>query len=223
MIDKITDNILFYPGIYRDSNTIIIMDKDDYLIIDVGTGNNISQLLDQLKELKIDFEKARYYFTHSHCDHIGGFAYITRKAKGDLTSYLHKEEFELINSGDLKHMYCSFYGIDFEDTEISNSIQDGDIIQVGNIKLQVIHTPGHTIGSTVLYDEKDKVLISGDTVFSDGSVGRWDFITGNKEMLEDSLIKLSELDVKIILPGHMAPALHNGNEIIEQAYKRFFY
>ncbi len=222
MFKKITDNIYFYEGVYRDSNTIMVKSLDDVLLIDLGTGNNINMLLNALSQFGIDFQKAHYYFTHSHCDHIGGYSFIYKRANDELVSYLHEAEFNLVNSGDYKHMYCPFYGIVFDGTKITNPVSDGDIIRVGNIELNVIHTPGHTIGSTVLYESKNRVLISGDTIFSNGSVGRWDFITGDKTMLNESLLKLSDLDIEIILSGHMSPALHNGNKIIDFALSRFF-
>lgn len=222
MFKKISDGFYFFKGIDRDSNSILIRDKDRALIIDLGTGNNISNLLSALKELNIEPQRAQYYFTHSHCDHIGAYSYIFRRYGSKIISYIHKAEFDLINNKHYEHMYCPFYGIDFDGTRISNSVIDGDEIFVGDIVLNIIHTPGHTIGSTVLYVPKQKILISGDTIFSEGSVGRWDFITGNKEMLKQSILKLQKLDVQIILPGHMSPAMSNGNKIIENAYNRFF-
>lgn len=71
---------------------------------------------------------------------------------------------------------------------------------IGDFK--VIDTPGHTIGSKSFYYEKEKILISGDTLFK-RSYGRYDLPTGNLEMLCNSLKKLSKLpDETIVYNGH---------------------
>ncbi len=81
-------------------------------------------------------------------------------------------------------------------------LQDGDVVEVDGLRLQVIHTPGHTPGSVCFYT--DGLLFSGDTLFY-GSVGRTDLPGGNHARLMQSIIdKLLVLpDDTIVLPGHM--------------------
>ena len=77
---------------------------------------------------------------------------------------------------------------------------DNDEISLGNSKIRVIHTPGHTMGGICLYS--DGVLISGDTLFY-RSIGRTDFKGGNFSTLKDSILKLYKLpDNTIVYPGH---------------------
>ena len=92
-------------------------------------------------------------------------------------------------------------------------LNDGDTI--GN--LTVIHTPGHTPGSICLWSETDKVLISGDTVFTDGAFGRYDFPGGSRQALEQSLDRLSALDVEGLYPGHGEPVDCGGKRHIAAA------
>ncbi len=80
-------------------------------------------------------------------------------------------------------------------------LADGDTI----CDLLVLHTPGHTPGSICLYSERDKVLISGDTVFADGYFGRYDFPGGSRTELSRSLDRLSLLDVEGLYAGHGEP------------------
>ena len=70
-----------------------------------------------------------------------------------------------------------------------------------------MHTPGHTIGSMCLIGKN--CLFSGDTVFADGGVGRWDLDTGNYEQLLDSLEKLADIMVDDLYPGHGPSARGN--------------
>lgn len=82
-----------------------------------------------------------------------------------------------------------------------DELRDGEIIDLGEHRLRVIDTPGHTSGSISLYDEVTKSLFSGDTLFQMG-VGRTDFPTGSYEELAGSLIKLSNIEIKSLYPGH---------------------
>jgi glyoxylase-like metal-dependent hydrolase (beta-lactamase superfamily II) len=81
----------------------------------------------------------------------------------------------------------------------------------------VLHTPGHTQGSICLFAEKDRALISGDTVFTDGAFGRYDFPGSSKEMLARSLDRISLLDVEGLYPGHGEPVDAGGNRHIRAA------
>jgi hydroxyacylglutathione hydrolase len=94
-------------------------------------------------------------------------------------------------------------------------VADGDHIG----PLQVLHTPGHTPGSICLYLEDEEALISGDTVFSDGGFGRYDFLGGDRSALGRSLDRLASLPVEKLYPGHGAPALNEGHRHIVAACK----
>jgi glyoxylase-like metal-dependent hydrolase (beta-lactamase superfamily II) len=92
-------------------------------------------------------------------------------------------------------------------------LSDGDTIG----GLRVIHTPGHTPGSICLYAESERGLISGDTVFTDGAFGRYDFIGGSRTDLGQSLERLSRLDVEGLYPGHGEPVNSGGGRHIAAA------
>jgi len=92
-------------------------------------------------------------------------------------------------------------------------LMDGD--RVG--PLTVLHTPGHTPGSISLYLEEERALISGDTVFTDGGFGRFDFPGGDRIALTRSIERLASLDVAGLYPGHGAPVQHGGRRHIEAA------
>ena len=84
--------------------------------------------------------------------------------------------------------------------EADRTVKEGDCIEVGEMKIKVIHTPGHTAGSISLYVED--ALFSGDTLFR-GSYGRTDFPTGNAWDMMKSIKRLLTLpDETIVYPGH---------------------
>ena len=90
-----------------------------------------------------------------------------------------------------------------------NLVEEGD--KIANFK--ILHTPGHSKGGISLYD--GKILICGDTIFANGGVGRMD-IGGNPNDMKASLMRLKELDVEYLLPGH-GPWVNNGKEHIKMS------
>ena len=98
---------------------------------------------------------------------------------------------------------------------IAKKLHDGDVIEVGPYSFQVLLTPGHSAGSLCFFEPKHKLLISGDVVFRHGSFGRVDFPTGNGTVLKQSIERLANLPVEMLLPGHMGIAMENGQREIK--------
>ena len=111
--------------------------------------------------------------------------------------YIGEEDKDFLYNSELS-LSAAIFGEAFKFKGELITVKEGDII--GDFK--VIDTPGHTIGSKSFYDEKDKILMSGDTLFR-RSYGRYDLPTGNLNMLCNSLQKLSKLpDETIVYNGH---------------------
>ena len=87
------------------------------------------------------------------------------------------------------------------------------------MKFEVLHTPGHSICSIALYDKNTKTIVSGDTVYTDGGIGRWDLPTGNYEELVASVRRLSNMEVRALYPGHGPFSKSDGNRHISLALK----
>lgn len=81
-------------------------------------------------------------------------------------------------------------------------LHGGDIIEVGSLRFEVIHTPGHSPGSISLYSRDEKAVFTGDTLFR-GSIGSTDFLWGSHQDMMKSLDRLMELpDDTVAYPGH---------------------
>ena len=91
-------------------------------------------------------------------------------------------------------------------------LKNGDTIVIGDDTFEVIHTPGHTPGSICLYSKVSKSLFSGDTIFSYGSFGRYDFPEGDFNQLKNSIEKIAKLDILNIYPGHEIIVEGDGNK-----------
>ena len=75
-------------------------------------------------------------------------------------------------------------------------------LELGDMTWEVIHVPGHSPGSIGLYHRSDKILIPGDVVYADYAIGRFDLHLARGPDLKNSLLRLGELEVKVLLPGH---------------------
>ena len=147
--------------------------------------------------------------THCHFDHI---AYLTALQKMTGARIC-------IHEADAKGLMDDNYSLAMHFGQRSPGIVPDIILQGGEVieGYEIIHTPGHTPGSICLYDRESQDLITGDTVFSDGGFGRYDFPGGSRDLLTESLKKLAELKVERLYPGHGVPALQNGERIIKGA------
>jgi hydroxyacylglutathione hydrolase len=198
-----------------DSNCYIIRDKKAALI---DSGIDPSRILKRIGELGtgIDF----LINTHCHYDHIDGDLRI--KEKTNALICIHELDAGLMEKGDMEGTLAALFGGKIPKIDIDIKLVDGQIIDLGEIKLEVVHTPGHTPGSICLYEPKSRSLFSGDTVFSDG-VGRTDLEGGDWETLQRSIEKLLDLyrdsGIDKIYPGH--GPVGSGADI-ERIYRAYF-
>ena len=164
------------------TNCYLIIDENtnEGAIIDVG---EISPLLEH--NIEVENCSVKYIiFTHGHFDHIGGLEYYSSKYENAVV-LMHKNDVDAIVKG---YDVFSTSMNDLESTVKKITLHnDGDVFKLGEIILNIIHTPGHSKGSVCIHC--DNVLFSGDTLF-ERSVGRTDFVNGNFNELEKSVLKL---------------------------------
>ena len=185
------------PQVGLLTNSYIICDEEskEAMVIDPGgEPEKIAEVLDILEA------KLKYIFiTHCHADHIGAIAELKKLKGGKI----------LISRADSEGLYNEeinlAYIINMEKPELKadSRVDDDDLIHVGNIEFKVIATPGHTKGGLCLYSEKEKLVFTGDTLFS-GTWGRTDLPTGSfVEIITSITNRLMTLpDHTIVYPGH---------------------
>jgi len=181
-----------------ESNAFLIVCKEPVLI-DVGTGAGLAQLEKRLEAFLEGKKLARLVLTHMHFDHTGGAARLLEDTGAEAFAY--PPDSKAISEGD-GELTCSGWLGERQMPMKVRALKEHDLIECGDMGLEVLHTPGHTSGSICLFDKRSGVLFSGDTVFSNGGVGRWDLPTGDHGQLVGSLERLAGLKVKSLYPGH---------------------
>lgn len=156
------------------------------------------------------------YLTHSHWDHIADVAIL--KERLPLNIYVHRKDEENLKHPGSDHipMFVKIKG-----AEPTHFLEEGQLHHIGELNFVVIHTPGHCPGSVCFYFEKEKVLISGDTLFK-GTIGSLSLPTAEQEKMWDSLKKLSLLPLSTkVYPGHGGPTTLKEEEWIKNAKQLF--
>lgn len=176
-------------------------------LIDIG--GDSAFIVDAVKRYMNPRDIEYVFLTHSHFDHSSA----TSDWKGwfDSKVVLHETEYKLLKSqGFASYMF----GIKFKPFEPDLTVRGGEVFDLGNVRLEVIHTPGHSPGSICLYERQKGWLFSGDTVFPNGSFGRVDLPGGSAYELIRSIEKLSSLNVRNLYPGHEDEVIGDANKHI---------
>lgn len=211
-------------GILRVNTWIVPLTESTVFIVDPaccklsGDADVLISYLD-----KEGLTPAGIFLTHGHFDHIMGLK-VLKERWPDIAIGIHKNDQQCIGSNSLIRQRQFLAAMGAEDYDlldaVSNLPEATCILENGstldkavsdcdeNVKSalsqwKVIHTPGHTSGCICFYNEKEKILLCGDTIFY-GSYGRTDLYDGDEALIKKSIVKVMETlpdDVKIY-PGH---------------------
>jgi glyoxylase-like metal-dependent hydrolase (beta-lactamase superfamily II) len=188
----------FILGDFQTNCYVVRADESrrDCLVIDAGLDSRA--LLESL--VRDELNPVALVLTHGHADHIVGLEALRRRF-GDMKVYIHKLDAALLS--DPEANLSAFAGAAYTADPADVLLEDGDVVEEAGIRLQVLHTPGHTPGGICLHSPSDRAVFVGDTLFAD-SVGRTDFPGGSMEQLVGSIKgKLLVLpDETTVYPGH---------------------
>ena len=187
-------------------NCSVIGDERTREAIVVDPGDDIERVLAIIQRHGLTVKQI--VITHGHIDHIGGAMKL--KAATGAPIQMNEADLEQIALLDIQ---ASWIGVAPPGpVKLDSLLRDAATIVAGDLRATVIHTPGHTEGSSCLYFPAEKKLIAGDTLFA-GSIGRTDLPGGSFEKIIDSLHSrvLALPDDTVVIPGH-GPATTIGEE-----------
>ena len=186
----------FSIGVFG-TNCYIVQNNELKEGVIVDPGGRSTKVVNYIKDQGIEIKAI--LLTHGHFDHIMGLDDFT--AAFPVPVYVHENEKELIAdpSQNCSTMVCK--GYTFTDVEY---VKDHQILDLAGYQIEVIYTPGHTIGGCCYYIKDENVLFAGDTLFHE-SVGRTDFPTGSAATLVQSIKErlMCLPDETVVYPGHM--------------------
>ncbi len=201
---------------FQENTYLVIADNNSCAVFDPGcaTAAEKSFLADHIQEH--DLEPKWLINTHCHLDHIFGNAFVAERYGLELA--IHPQEMPVLRSAPQS---AQIFGIPFDPADLVEPgiwLKEGDYIELGDVRLKMLFTPGHSPGSLSFYDEKGGYLISGDVLFQ-GSIGRTDLPGGDHPTLIQSIrTQLMMLaDDVVVYPGH-GPATTIGSERISNPF-----
>ena len=226
---KITEEVFYIPGqdaFMPDSHAYVLgkPTSEDLSLVDAGLLGKGSYKIRSIQKAGIKLSSIkRIILTHTHLDHIGCVAEILKELPW-AELWMHYSEADLLGQGDERGVYgmdtfrvlCRLqFGLKagaFK-LKVNRKLQGGETLDLGNTVWEVLHIPGHSMGSIGLYHRSMKILIPGDVVYSDHAIGRFDLYGADASELKKSLLSLAKLEVDILLPGH--------NQIVEALPKGY--
>lgn len=203
---------------FQENTYVVSDDSNEAVIIDCGAffSEERKELTDYID--KNNLNVVHLLSTHGHIDH--NFGNNTIADYYNVRPEVHKADAGLMRRLSEQALAFCNYHLDYDMPEVSDYLNDGDIIRFGNHEMKVIHTPGHSPGSTVLYIADEDVAFSGDTLFM-MSIGRTDLEGGSFSDIQKSLLRMiKELpDNTKVFPGH-GPQTSIAKEKLHNPYIR---
>ena len=215
---RVTEEVYYIPGqdeFMPDSHAYVLgkPSSQNLSLIDAGLTSKGSYKIQSIQKAGIDLSAIkRIIMTHTHLDHIGCLAEILKQIPS-AELWVHCLEADLLEQGDERAVYGMdmFRGICQEQFglkpgafkfQVNRKLQGEEILDLGDAEWEVIHIPGHSMGSIGLYHRPMQILIPGDVVYADHAIGRFDLYGADASELKKSLLRLAKLEVDILLPGH---------------------
>jgi glyoxylase-like metal-dependent hydrolase (beta-lactamase superfamily II) len=202
-------------------NVYLIDGGDEFLLIDIGYLDAVDDIIEIIRQMDFNLSRCKMLVaTHADADHIQGIAHAKEILKTKVAA--HPLSIPPIESGDEILTFATIKAQDIEipmpPCKVDIALDEGDVIEVGSLKLDVWHTPGHTAGH--LSFKMGNLLFSGDNIYKDSCVGVIDAHHGSDiPAFIQSLKRIQKDDAEFLLPSH-GPAFRRDNRILKKAIDR---
>jgi len=231
MPERITDDIFLLQipllgGPLKNLNSYLIKSAERNLLIDTGFNRNscYNAMKSELDALDVDMSRTDIFLTHFHLDHSGLYKRIAHEST---ITYIGKDDMDImLDENQLPDIYkfsavLGLPSFNFEknvksnpdivtkggDEAILSPVENGCVITVGNRRLEVVHTPGHTPGHMCLFDANDGTMFCGDQIIYDitPNISIWQQMPGALKSYLNGLTYIGSMNVNPALSAHRAP------------------
>jgi hydroxyacylglutathione hydrolase len=202
-------------------NVYLVFDGGEWLLIDIGFEDTVDEIVELIRQMDFPLSNCLTVIaTHADVDHIQGLARAKQLLKTTTTG--HRLAAEALVHPDPIKTYAEIAAqnihMPMPPVVIDKLIDEGDVLNVGKLRLEVWHTPGHT--DSQLSFRLGDLLFSGDNIYRDGCVGVIDAHHGsNIPDFVRSLKRIRSSDVKWLLPSH-GPIFRKDDGLIDRTIAR---
>lgn len=210
-----------------DCHIYLIDGGGQLALIDAGAGLGRAEITELIRSHGFALEAIHFLFlTHLHADHAGGAAGL-RQIMPNLKVLAAKDMAFALREGDeaaiglLEGKKGGYYGPDyrFDPCPVDKELVDGQLIQIGNVQIRALETPGHSAGhlTFMMKDAGQITMFSGDNLFFGGKILLQPVSDCDLQVHLQSIRKLAGLGVDVFLPGHGSISLKDGQRHIDEA------
>lgn len=202
-------------------NVYLIYDNDEWILLDVGYEDTVEEIIELIRQLDFPLSQCKTIVaTHADVDHVQGLATARQTLRADVTA--HRMAAPLMEQGDRVRTFAEIAAQNIDlampPVNVEHRIDDGDVLRVGNLELEVWWTPGHTEGHLAL--RLGDLLFSGDNIYRDGCVGAIDAHHGSDlQAFIRSIRRIRDSSVEWLLPAH-GPFFRKNNALLDKTIAR---
>ena len=202
-------------------NVYLIYDHSEWTLVDIGYEETVDEIVELIRQLDFPFSQCQTLIaTHADVDHIQGLAKAKQLIRTTVSA--HRLAAGPLASGDKLMTFARIeaQGIEMEmpPVEVERLLEDGELIRIGELEVEVWLTPGHT--DSQLCFRMGNLLLSGDNIYRDGCVGAIDAHHGSDlTAFVGSLTRIRDSDVEWLLPSH-GPIFRKDNALLDKTIAR---
>ena len=197
---------------FQQNCTVLWSDATKQAVV-IDPGGDLPNIERAIAKAQVTVEKI--WLTHGHVDHVGCAAELKARLKVPIEGP-HRDDLFLLQR--VIESARSFGMTEAANVMPDRWLRDGDKVEVGQLTFDVLHCPGHSPGSVVFLNQKERLAIVGDVLFA-GSIGRTDLPGGSHPRLLKSIRdKLMSLDDEIVIISGHGPTTTIGKERVTNPF-----
>lgn len=198
LIIELEENVFMIPGIKPSSHVYLVKGLSKNVLIDTGVKGNFPRIVEGLTKVGLKVSDISLVIsTHEHFDHVGGNLFFNETA----ITAAHRFAATKIELQDEYVVHSAIHGEEIIKARFHLWMENRTLFDLGNYKLKVFHTPGHTSGCICISEPFHRFMFTGDTVFADGIISKISD-SGSYGDYINSLERLTTFKINRIFPGH---------------------